>query len=1155
MLSLWLAVAVIMTSIAFPTYTEGAASCLPYSMATPSTATRSTATRSLETLQRATPSSATPSTATSSMSDAVFERVEPETIPEYYRSANYHGKKFWKFIDRNGKIQYRDYGFKQGEVEFPLWYETDGKGSIKDLINEDTEYYDLAPFLYESQNPSKDNWKELSLMLTNDEERIFYCSRESKRFENWDSGTYEIWHIETENTEGAYASEEDYFFYGKIKNQKNAEIGWYHTDQNGNILNEETVSLSPLLRAGKTCKVTWWGDIPGQFRSTNGSIKNVSGNSYTLDSLGDYSNNHYDDESVKEQINFTSNFVGWSNYRSSSKSINVYPPTGLAYIQGDPAKTSTYFSGGYFYPPRYSMDITDMYSLNIYGIWCPKNADMYVFAGESYKGAMSSSSYQYQLKSIIVRRDEAFNVSLAGTPSLSGHTFTGWYYTSGTIVDVPLDGTLYCGHSGRVTYVYPKFEANFNTVTFKDMDGTVLKTEEVGRGGAATPPADPSQPGYTFIGWDKELTNITSPTIVTAQYEANQYNLTIDGNGGLIEGSDNKKFTVACNAAIDDLLASAKENAVLKYHTLEGWYTLSEDGIKYPETGNKMPAEDATIYAHWTRNSSLVTYKDWDGNILKTEEVAIGGNATPPEEPNRPGYTFTGWDNNSTGIEDHTTITAQYSVNGYKLILDGNGGTIEGNEKKVVTADYNSSLDQILLSAKESAFLKYHTLEGWYTLPTDGTKYPETGNKMPDGGITAYAHWTRSSSLVTYEDWDGNILKTEEVVIGGNSFPPEVPDHPGYEFIGWDKDITNIQDHTTITAQYKEKTYKLIFEGNGGTIEGNPSKEIEITYNSSIDPLLFNAGNSVALPYHTFDGWYTLAVGGAKYSEIGNKMPAEEVTVYAHWTRSSSLVTYQDWNGEVLKIEEVPMGGNATPPADPNRPGYIFHGWDKESENIQDHVTIIAQYTSASNDNENKSDSNLPPTEDGTDANNTKEDDSDDSNIVYVPTADSTAKPEVPDHGGDFTVNPDNPYDITYTKPDGSKGNNEWVGDGEDWFHINGESKVDYDWYLEKESWYMLNKDLSGKIGAAKHGWYLESMDNKWYYFDTSNTAMKTGWQSIDNKWYYFTEVNNGQTYFGGNDKGWVYDTSRPWKPFGSMFKNEKTPDGYFVDEAGAWIR
>lgn len=1013
MLSLWLAVAVIMTSIAFPTYTEGAASCLPYSMATPSTATRSTATRSLETLQRATPSSATPSTATSSMSDAVFERVEPETIPEYYRSANYHGKKFWKFIDRNGKIQYRDYGFKQGEVEFPLWYETDGKGSIKDLINEDTEYYDLAPFLYESQNPSKDNWKELSLMLTNDEERIFYCSRESKRFENWDSGTYEIWHIETENTEGAYASEEDYFFYGKIKNQKNAEIGWYHADQNGNILNEETVSLSPLLRAGKTCKVTWWGDIPGQFRSTNGSIKNVSGNSYTLDSLGDYSNNHYDDESVKEQINFTSNFVGWSNYRSSSKSINVYPPTGLAYIQGDPAKTSTYFSGGYFYPPRYSMDITDMYSLNIYGIWCPKNADMYVFAGESYKGAMSSSSYQYQLKSIIVRRDEAFNVSLAGTPSLSGHTFTGWYYTSGTIVDVPLDGTLYCGHSGRVTYVYPKFEANFNTVTFKDMDGTVLKTEEVGRGGAATPPADPSQPGYTFIGWDKELTNITSPTTVTAQYEANQYNLTIDGNGGLIEGSDSKKFTVACNAAIDDLLASAKENAVLKYHTLEGWYTLSEDGIKYPETGNKMPAEDATIYAHWTRNSSLVTYKDWDGNILKTEEVVIGGNATPPEEPNRPGYTFTGWDNNSTGIEDHTTITAQYSVNGYKLILDGNGGTIEGNEKKVVTADYNSSLDQILLSAKESAFLKYHTLEGWYTLPTDGTKYPETGNKMPDGGITAYAHWTRSSSLVTY----------------------------------------------------------------------------------------------------------------------------------------------QDWNGEVLKIEEVPMGGNATPPADPNRPGYIFHGWDKESENIQDHVTIIAQYTSASNDNENKSDSSLPPTEDGTDANNTKEDDSDDSNIVYVRTADSTAKPEVPDHGGDFTVNPDNPYDITYTKPDGSKGNNEWVGDGEDWFHINGESKVDYDWYLEKESWYMLNKDLSGKIGAAKHGWYLESMDNKWYYFDTSNTAMKTGWQSIDNKWYYFTEVNNGQTYFGGNDKGWVYDTSRPWKPFGSMFKNEKTPDGYFVDEAGAWIR
>lgn len=996
-LSVWLAAAAIITSVAIPTYAEGAVSNLSLLIATPSMAKHSTAT----------PSIATPSTP-----NIVFDSVEPETIPKYYQSTNYRGKKFWKFVDRNGETQYRDYGFKQGNIEFPLWYEVNEKGIIGDSINPDTEYYNLAPFLYESQNPSKDSWKELSLMLVNDEEWEGNCSKESVKFENWDSDAYEIWHIDgkciEEKSDNNIAFKGGYFFYGTILNHKEAERGWYYADEKGTVL--DRVLNKPMNLATVTCKINSYFDAPGTYRHSKSVVTNVTENQYTLASLMDLASTHFVDEVVNSKINFTSNFVGWSTKRSTDNHITVNAVTGIEYIQGDPADTNKYFSYGTFYPPKYSLDVSNMSSISLYGIWCPKNADMYVFAGEPYKGEMSRNTNSYSIQAIVVRRGDSFDVSIVGKPSKSGYTFKGWYY--GNMVEIPEDGSLYCGSSGKVTYVYPNFVSNTNTVTFKDADGTVLKTESVTLGGNATPPAEPTRPGYTFIGWDKELTNITSATIITAQYEANHYNLTIDGNGGLIEGSPIKKLTVDCNAAIDDVLASAQEKATLKYHTLDGWYTLPLDGDKYPESGNKMPAGDVTIFAHWSRSSSLVTYKDWNGNILKTDEVMIGGNATPPEDPVRPGYMFTGWDKDSVGIVDHTTITAQYCVNGYELTLDGNGGTIEGADKKVIPADYNSSLDQILLSTKESVALKYHTLEGWYTL----------------------------------------------------------------------------------------------------------------------------------------------ADGGNKYLETGNKMPAENVTVYAHWIRSSSLVTYEDWDGEVLKIEEVPVGGNATPPADPNRPGYRFIGWDKESKNIQDHITITAQYATDSNDR-NEPDDNLPSKEEDSDKNHSKKEDSEDSNTVYVPTDDSAAKPEIPDHGGDFTVNPDNPYDITYTKPDGSKGDNEWIGDGEDWFHINSESKVDYDWYLERQSWYMLNKGLNGKIGAAKYGWYFEPMDKKWYYFDSVNAAMKIGWQSIDNKWYYFTVVNNGQTYFGNNDKGWVYDVSRPWKPFGSMFKNEKTPDGYLVNESGAWSK
>ena len=60
------------------------------------------------------------------------------------------------------------------------------------------------------------------------------------------------------------------------------------------------------------------------------------------------------------------------------------------------------------------------------------------------------------------------------------------------------------------------------TVTFKDWDGTTLKTQTVEEGASATAPNNPSRDGYTFIGWDNSFNNITSDLIVTAQYTKNE---------------------------------------------------------------------------------------------------------------------------------------------------------------------------------------------------------------------------------------------------------------------------------------------------------------------------------------------------------------------------------------------------------------------------------------------------------------------------------------------------------------------------------------------------------------------------------------------------------------------------------------------------------
>lgn len=55
-------------------------------------------------------------------------------------------------------------------------------------------------------------------------------------------------------------------------------------------------------------------------------------------------------------------------------------------------------------------------------------------------------------------------------------------------------------------------------VTFQDFDGTVLKTEMVKAGAAASAPANPKREGYTFAGWNKDFFAIVKDTVITAEY-------------------------------------------------------------------------------------------------------------------------------------------------------------------------------------------------------------------------------------------------------------------------------------------------------------------------------------------------------------------------------------------------------------------------------------------------------------------------------------------------------------------------------------------------------------------------------------------------------------------------------------------------------------
>ena len=120
---------------------------------------------------------------------------------------------------------------------------------------------------------------------------------------------------------------------------------------------------------------------------------------------------------------------------------------------------------------------------------------------------------------------------------------------------------------------------------------------------------------------------------------------------------------------------------------------------------------------------------------------------------------------------------------------------------------------------------------------------------------------------------------------------------------------------------------------------------------------------------------------------------------------------------------------------------------------------------------------------------------------------------------------------------DRSLSNGEWVKDEKGWWYKRQDgsypkSTWGYEAYNGKSYWYYFLDS-----GYMATGW-IDLNGSKYYLFPGSDGwmgRMLTGWQWIDGYCYYF-----------GTDSG---------NNEGHLYRNEKTPDGYQVDNEGRWIK
>jgi len=151
----------------------------------------------------------------------------------------------------------------------------------------------------------------------------------------------------------------------------------------------------------------------------------------------------------------------------------------------------------------------------------------------------------------------SFSVSLGTTITSSADvTVTRTAPSKNTTINVKFTDMTYI-----VTYTEP---ATY-TVTFKDWDGTVLKTQTVEEGSSATAPDNPTRDGYVFTGWDIDFSNVTSNLTVTAQYAETQYfTVTFKDWNGTVLGIQ----TVEIGKS-----ATAPSNPTREGYTFIGWDT------------------------------------------------------------------------------------------------------------------------------------------------------------------------------------------------------------------------------------------------------------------------------------------------------------------------------------------------------------------------------------------------------------------------------------------------------------------------------------------------------------------------------------------------------------------------------------------------------
>jgi|GEM_PF-3709380 len=591
-------------------------------------------------------------------------------------------------------------------------------------------------------------------------------------------------------------------------------------------------------------------------------------------------------------------------------------------------------------------------SITLYAIW---NANTYIINLDPDAGSVSPTSIQVVYGTVITN---------LVNPTLIGSDFTGWntqpdasgtYYVNGDIYLVADHITLYAIYNLITVDLIFDAQGGTNvaskTVTFGQLVGTLEESTKV---------------GYTFISWNTAIdgsgATYTSITLFTetndvtlyAIWSANQYTITLDGNGISLS----TVITVTFDSAIPTITQPTRTG-----YTFTNWNTQANNSGQTLATGETYQiANNITLFAIWAANQYTLTLDHNNGTGETTTMTVIFGSAIGMmTAPTRSGYDFAGWFefNNATGlqftslttymVDNDLTIYASWTGIGYQLIFDANaiGATVTPNQQSVV---YGQAVGTLPTANRLG-----HTQLSWNT-QADGSGITYTALTIYEeiGSITLYAIWNANTYTINLDPDAGSVSPTSIQVVYGTVITDLVnPTLIGSDFTGWNTqpdasgtyyvngDTYLVADHITLYAIYNLITVDLIFDAQGGTNVASKT----VTFGQLVGTL----EESIKVGY-TFISWNTAIDGsGATYTSITLFTETNDVTLYAIWSANQYTITL-DGNGISLSTVITVTFDSAIPTiTQPTRTGYTFTNWNTQANNSGQTLATGETYQIANN--------------------------------------------------------------------------------------------------------------------------------------------------------------------------------------------------------------